>query len=172
MSIEKIFVRRNILFSCMLFCAIEANAGSANGAFLVTVAVAAAGTTVCTTSSGTTSSVQVQCTPGVYVSIAQVSSGSSLHSVSGPFIGSLLTTDNREAMPSPQSEVALFDDSATDADRGWSFHGQLYAIASDDPPFQGKSLAQLRERNREGTLTAVSVTKRDGVETVEMLVSF
>lgn len=169
---KKILVRRNILFSCMLICAIEANAGSAGGAFLVAVAVAAAGTTICTTSSGATSSVQVQCTPGVFVSVAQVSSGSSSYPVSGPLVGALLTTNQRETMPALESDMALFDDSAADAERGWNFHGQLYAIASDEPPLQGRSLAQLRERNREGTLTAVSVTKRDGVEAVEMLVSF
>ena len=132
---------------------------------------AAAGSSTCTTAYANGSGVQVQCTSGVFVNIAQVSTA-----VGVPIVGRFV--DVFYSMPAekriaPANDDALFDDAVADTERGWSFNDQLHAVTEDTSPTPRRTVAQLRQRNREGTLTALQIGQAIGVaDAVEMLITF
>ena len=170
------YVQQGLAIGCLLLMGcVNASAGSAGAAFSVTVAVPAAGGITCTTASSNGSGVKVQCSAGIFVTIAQVNSVSSGRSTAGKSVGSVgpLLEDGQTAVRVPRGDSERSDDSVAEAERGWNFTGQLYAADLDASPKSLKTPAQLRQKNREGTLTAVYVSKEaGGAETVEMLVSF
>ena len=165
-------MRPRFVLACLLLAgAVRAHAGSASAAFPVTVTIATAGSTACTTTSGPAGGLQLQCTPGVFVNIAQVAPMNGLPVV-GQFIGAFGRL-REDALPVRASSAELFDDSLADAERGWNFNGQLYALNLNAPALQLETKAQLKQKNNEGVLTAVLVNKAPGgPDKVEMLVSF
>lgn len=149
----------------------DAHAGTASGAFSVTVAAVAANNSSCTTAYALGTGLLVRCTSGVFVNIAQVRTALAVPIV-GRFVD-VFYSATAEKRIAPASDDALFDDAVADTERGWNFNDQLHTVSLDTLPTPRRTVAQLRQRNREGTLTALQVSQAiGGAETVEMLITF
>lgn len=149
----------------------------------------------CTSSSGATAgstSVQVECSANVYVNIVPVKVTAA---VKLPAIGEFITTyrltrdsalsdDCRRELTGISGQAirrmcgldtsrGQSDDSVAEADEGWNLEGRLYATDMHTGSAQAQTLARLKLKNSQGTLTALRVDRTNNrFETVEMLVSF
>lgn len=150
--------------------AVDACAGTASGAFSVTVVAVTAGNSTCSTVYGG-SSVQVQCTSGVFVNIAQANTNLGASNEKQFVVVSRSPTAGRGIAPA--CDNTLFDDAVANTGRGWNFNDQLPAFMHITSPTPCKTVAQLRQKDSDGTLTALKVNQAiDGTETVELLVTF
>jgi hypothetical protein len=188
-------MRAHFLLATGLLAGIAScQAGTATGQFNVQVNLNGASSNICTSTSGAAiggTAVEVQCNSNVYVAIAQVKAVSTTPaSQKGRFATSFRPIRDTPLPDNCRTEAtgatglaarascglnsyrAQADDSVAETDQGWTVEGRVYAVESNDTPL-GQTLARLRLRNSEGTLTALRLAPGNSrLETVEMLVSF
>ena len=168
-------IQQSMALACLLLAGAaytaQAHAGTANGAFSVKVTAVEANNSSCITAYALGTGLLVRCTSGIFFNISQVSTAWGGVPLMGRSIGVFQSPAEKRTASS--GDEALFDDAVADAERGWSFADQLHSVAPDAAPKTGKTLAQLKQRNREGTLAALQVSQTiGGTEAFEMLITF